>query len=87
MKKLLVTLGSTATGKTDLALQLASKFQGELVSCDSRQVYSGLDIGTGKLPGRGRWDVRRGNKKWEVGGISIWMYDVVSPKRDRKSVV
>ncbi|OGE37447.1 hypothetical protein A3F00_01105 [Candidatus Daviesbacteria bacterium RIFCSPHIGHO2_12_FULL_37_11] len=50
MNKLLVILGPTATGKTDLALQLASKFQGELVACDSRQVYRGLDIGTGKMP-------------------------------------
>ena len=48
MQKVLVILGPTATGKTDLALQLAHKFQGELVSCDSRQVYVGLDIGTGK---------------------------------------
>ena len=49
-KKLLVILGPTATGKTDLALQLANKFRGELVSADSRQVYRGLDIGTGKYP-------------------------------------
>lgn len=50
MKRLLVILGPTATGKTDLALKLAKEFNGELVSCDSRQVYKGLDIGTGKLP-------------------------------------
>lgn len=81
MKGMLVILGPTSTGKTDLALQLASKFQGELVSVDSRQVYKGLDIGTGKLPGSGEWEVRRGNKKWEVGGIKIWMYDVVDPKK------
>jgi len=49
MKKLLVILGPTATGKTDLAINLAKKFNGELVSCDSRQVYKGLDIGTGKI--------------------------------------
>ena len=49
MNKLLVILGPTATGKTDLALSLAKKFNGELVSCDSRQVYKGLDIGTGKI--------------------------------------
>jgi len=50
MKKLLVILGPTATGKTDLGLDLAKKFNGELVACDSRQVYQGLDIGTGKRP-------------------------------------
>jgi len=48
MMKLLVILGSTATGKTDLGLMLAGKFNGELVSADSRQIYKGLDIGTGK---------------------------------------
>jgi tRNA dimethylallyltransferase len=49
--KVLVILGPTATGKTDLALELAKKYNGELISSDSRQVYKKLDIGTGKLPG------------------------------------
>lgn len=80
MKKLLVILGPTATGKTDLALQLARKFDGEIVAADSRQVYIGLDIGTGKYPGSEKWEVRRRKGKWEVGGINIWMYDVVDPK-------
>lgn len=80
-KKILVILGPTATGKTDVALVLARKFNGELVSCDSRQVYQGLDIGTGKLPGSEKWKVKCGSKKWEVGGINIWMYDVVSFKK------
>lgn len=48
MKKILVILGPTATGKTTLALKLAKQFEGELIACDSRQVYKGLDIGTGK---------------------------------------
>jgi tRNA dimethylallyltransferase len=48
MNKLLVIVGPTATGKTSLALELASKYNGELISADSRQVYKGLDIGTGK---------------------------------------
>ncbi len=50
MKKLLVILGPTSTGKTDLGLNCAKKFNGELIACDSRQVYKKLDIGTGKLP-------------------------------------
>ncbi len=81
MNKLLVILGPTATGKTDLALRLAKKFNGELVSCDSRQVYMGLDIGTGKLPGKGKWEVRRGRRFWEIGGIRVWMYDVLKPDK------
>ena len=46
--KLLVISGPTATGKTDLAVKLAHKYNGELVSGDSCQLYIGMDIGTGK---------------------------------------
>jgi tRNA dimethylallyltransferase len=46
--KLLVISGPTATGKTDLAVKLAKKYHGELVSGDSCQIYKGMDIGTGK---------------------------------------
>ena len=45
---LLVILGSTATGKTLLSIQLADELDGEIISADSRQVYRGMDIGTGK---------------------------------------
>lgn len=48
MDKVLVILGPTGVGKTDLALKLAKKFDGELVACDSRQVYKGLKIAAGK---------------------------------------
>ncbi len=46
--KLLVILGPTSSGKTRLAVKLAMKFNGEIVSADSRQVYRGMDVGTGK---------------------------------------
>lgn len=45
---LITILGPTATGKTKLAAQLAYKFNGEIISADSRQVYKRMDIGTGK---------------------------------------
>jgi len=48
MKKLLIISGPTATGKTDLAVNIAKKYNGELVSGDSCQIYKGMDIGTGK---------------------------------------
>jgi tRNA dimethylallyltransferase len=48
MKKVLIICGPTATGKTTLAARLAKKFKGELISADSRQVYKGMDIVTGK---------------------------------------
>ena len=46
----LAVVGPTATGKTSLALDLASAFDGEIVSCDSTAVYRGIDIGTDKPP-------------------------------------
>jgi len=46
--KILIISGPTATGKTNVAIKLAQKFNGELISADSRQIYKGMDIGTGK---------------------------------------
>ncbi len=48
LPKLIVILGPTAAGKTNLAIQLARQFNGEIISADSRQIYHGMDIGTGK---------------------------------------
>lgn len=45
---LITILGPTASGKTNIAAQLAKEFNGEIISADSRQVYRGMDIGTGK---------------------------------------
>jgi len=42
-------MGATATGKSELAIRLAERYNGEVISMDSRQVYRGLDIGTGKI--------------------------------------
>lgn len=70
MKKVLVVCGPTATGKTFLALKLAKKFNGELISADSRQIYRGLDIGTGK-------DLRK-IPKW----ATVWGYDLAGPKEE-----
>src|SRR3989338_2271493 len=67
--KILVILGPTATGKSDLAVKLAKKYSGEVISADSRQVYKGLDIGTGKTTKR------------EMQGVKHHMLDVISPKK------
>jgi tRNA dimethylallyltransferase len=48
LPKLIVIIGPTASGKTDLSVFLAKRFGGEIVSADSRQIYRGMDIGTGK---------------------------------------
>ena len=67
--KVLVVLGPTASGKSDLAVALAKKFNGEIVSADSRQVYHGMDIGTGKIT------------KTEMRGIPHYLLDVANPKK------
>lgn len=79
MKKILVVLGPTATGKTDLAIKLAKKFNGEIVSCDSRQVYRGLDIGTGKFPGQ-EVQFEKHDRFWIMDGVKVWSYDLISPE-------
>lgn len=49
MRNIVVILGTNASGKSELAIRLAKKFEGEIVSADSRQVYRGLDLGSGKI--------------------------------------
>src|ERR1041385_3961803 len=48
-RRLVVIVGPTGAGKTKLSLELAARVGGEVVSCDSQQVYIGMDIGTGKV--------------------------------------
>ncbi|HAG27675.1 TPA: hypothetical protein DCG61_02755 [Patescibacteria group bacterium] len=50
--KLVIVVGPTASGKSELAVKLAKKFNGEIISADSRQIYRGLDIGSGKVTGK-----------------------------------
>jgi tRNA dimethylallyltransferase len=68
-KKLIAILGPTASGKSSLAVKIAKEFGGEVISVDSRQVYKGMDIGTGKV------------KREEMEGIPHYLLDVASPKR------
>jgi len=65
--KVLVILGPTASGKTSLAVKLAKEFNGEIISADSRQVFRGMDIGTGKDLG-------------EYGNVPYHLIDVVNPE-------
>ncbi len=69
--KVIVILGPTSSGKTSLAVKLAYDFSGEIVSADSRQVYKGMDIGTGK-------DLAEYNYKGN--NIPYHLIDVCSPK-------
>lgn len=67
--KIVVVLGPTASGKSAYAVKIAKKIGGEVISADSRQVYKGLDIGTGKITQK------------EMRGIPHHLLDVVSPKK------
>ena len=67
--KIIVIIGATSSGKSDLAVELAREFDGEVVSADSRQVYKGLDIGTGKITKR------------EMRSVPHHLLDVASPKK------
>lgn len=66
--KVIVIVGPTAVGKSDFAVEYAIKHDGEVISADSRQVYKGLDIGTGKIT------------KEEMRGIPHHLLDVADPK-------
>ena len=86
LRSLLIVCGPTAMGKTGLALELAGKFDGELVSCDSRQVYKYMDVVTGKdlpegfrLEDKGYSFPLLGINTYTDGKINIWGYDLVRP--------
>ena len=65
--KLIVILGPTASGKSELAIRIAKEINGEVVSVDSRQVYKEMDIGTGKIK--------------ETQNIPHYCLDIASPKK------
>lgn len=76
--KIIVILGPTSSGKSAVAISLAKKFQGEIISADSRQVYRGLDIGTGKEPGE--WDIKK--KVYISQNIPHYLIDNVSSRTE-----
>ncbi len=77
--KVLAIVGPNAVGKSDLAVQLAHKFNGEIISADSRQVYRGLDLSSGKVPGK--WRIRGFNRHYEYQDIPHHLVDIVSPRK------
>jgi len=68
--KILSIVGPTASGKTRLAVELAQRFNGEVVSCDSMQIYRTMDIGTAKPTAE------------EMQGVSHHMLDVADPEEN-----
>lgn len=69
-KPLVVITGPTAAGKTGLSVKLAKKINGEIISADSMQVYTGMDIGTAKIT------------KEEMCGIPHHMIDILDPAEE-----
>lgn len=71
--KVIVIAGPTASGKTSLGVELAKRINGEVVSCDSMQIYKDMNIGTAKVT------------KTEMQGIKHYLIDIISPE-ERYSV-
>ncbi|MBP6908342.1 MAG: tRNA (adenosine(37)-N6)-dimethylallyltransferase MiaA [Candidatus Pacebacteria bacterium] len=67
--QIIVILGQTATGKSDFAVQIAREIKGEIISADSRQVYTGMDLGTGKIT------------KKEMRGVPHHLLDIAKPTK------
>lgn len=84
-RKLIAIVGPTASGKSELAVFLARRFNGEIISADSRQIYRGMDIGTGKVEGAWRNTKRQTpNAKhalFTYKGIPHYCIDFVPPKQ------
>lgn len=85
--QIIVIFGPTASGKSELAVKIAKKFRGEIVSADSRQVYRGMDIGTGKVPKDKNSEFKSQKPKsqnqssYYYKGVRHHLIDVASPKK------
>lgn len=83
-KKLIIIVGPTASGKSELAVKIANQVGGEIISADSRQIYKGMDIGSGKVPGK--WTTVKAKKVFVYKKIPHYLIDEASP-RTQYSVV
>lgn len=79
-RNVIAIVGPTASGKSELAVSIAKKFKGEIISADSRQIYKGLNIGTGKI--EGRWILKNRKKIFLYKSISHYLVDEINPKKD-----
>ncbi len=79
MTNIVILAGPTSTGKTSLALELCKKYDGAIISADSRQVYKYMDIGTGKQPLSTSAHIEKADNRWIFNGISVWGYDLALP--------
>lgn len=78
--KVLTIVGLTASGKTELAVKLAKKYNGEIINADSRQIYKGMSIGTAKP--KGKW-IKTGKQKLFIyKGIRHHLIDFLEPNKE-----
>ncbi len=70
MPKIVIITGFTGSGKSGLAVEIAKQYDGEIISCDSVQIYKGLDIGSAKIT------------KEEMQGIKHHLIDILQPNQD-----
>ena len=77
--KVIVILGPTSSGKSDLAVDLAQKINGEIISADSRQIYCDLNLGTGKVPGY--WQKNKDQEIYFYREIPHHLLDFEDPRR------
>ncbi|MBI2042744.1 MAG: tRNA (adenosine(37)-N6)-dimethylallyltransferase MiaA, partial [Candidatus Nealsonbacteria bacterium] len=70
LPKIIVIVGPTASGKTALSIEIARKYDGEIVSADSRQIYRGMDIGTAKPT------------KEEIKTVKHYLIDIKNPDEE-----
>jgi len=77
LPKIVAIVGPTASGKTDWSLRIAQKFNGEIISADSRQIYKYMDIGTAKVPGE--WKRNGVRRSYFVEGIVHHLIDFLNP--------
>jgi len=70
MKDLFILAGPTAVGKTEISIKLAKKLNGEIISCDSMQIYKEMDIGSAKIT------------KEEMKGIEHYLVDIINPSEE-----
>ncbi|WP_010292055.1 tRNA (adenosine(37)-N6)-dimethylallyltransferase MiaA [Clostridium senegalense] len=70
MKNLLIIAGPTAVGKTEISIKLAKEINGEIISCDSMQIYKDMDIGSAKI------------LEDEMDGVPHYLIDIIEPNEE-----
>src|SRR5687767_6928644 len=79
LPKLIAIVGPTASGKTDLAVALAKRLKGEIVSADSRQFYRGTEIGSDIIPGK--WVKKYGRRTYIARGVPHYLVGFLPPSK------